>query len=487
MQSKKKSPKSSKRSKIVLPILIVLLIAAAAGGYWYYNQTLLTKASAAATANNAPKTAQVRNGTITLSASGSGTLIPGQQTALSFASTGTVAVVNVKVGDSVKQGQVLAQLDNLDTLKTAINVAQQNLLSAQTSMQTLQQGAAANIANAQLALATAQKAATDAQSKIVKQGMARCDQPTIDLDYQKYMLAQDHLNQITAASDGSNDYYLTYIVNAKNAAASAYSLYVWCSGFTAYEIDSSSANVAITAAALKTAQTTLDTLQKNNGVDPLQMLTAQNKIDNAQLSLDNANQALDGATIKAPYDGVILSVAGLAGSTAGTGTFISIADLSHPQVQFSIDETDMSKLALKEKVSVTFDAIANRTFTATVTQINPALQTVGGYKVMQGIAQIDLTAEKDVPVLATGMNATVQIISGEAKNVPLVPVQALRDLGNGQYAVFVMTNGQPRLRTITIGLMDSTNAEVKTGLKAGDTVTTGVAQVVTKTGAGNGN
>jgi len=85
------------------------------------------------------------------------------------------------------------------------------------------------------------------------------------------------------------------------------------------------------------------------------------------------------------------------------------------------------------------------------------------------------------------MSASIQIISGEASNVPLVPVQALRDLGNGQYAVFIVKNGQPRLQTITIGLMDSVNAEVKSGLKAGDTVTTGVVQVTNNSANGNGN
>ena len=427
----------------------------------------------------------MRNGNITLSASGSGTLIAGQQTALSLSASGTVAEVSVKVGDAVKKDQVLAKLDNLDTLKTAINVAQQNLISAQTALETLKQNAAANLATAQLALATAQKAALDAQSKVVQKGMQRCEQATLDLDYQKFMLAQDHLNKISAASDGSNDYYVTYILPAKDSLAQAYSVYVWCGGFTNYEIDSSSANLALTAAQLKTAQATLDTLTKNNGIDPLQLLTAQNKIDNAQLALDNANQALAGATIKAPYDGVIMTVAGLAGSSAGTATFITIADLSHPQIQFSIDEADMSKLALGEKATVTFDAISNRTFTAQVSQINPALQTVNGYKVVQGTAMLDLSAEKDIPVMAAGMNATIQIISGQASNVPLVPIQALRPLGEGQYAVFVMTNGKPLLRTITVGLMDTVNAEVKSGLKAGETVTTGVAQVTNNAAGGN--
>ena len=486
MQSKKKNTKQSKRGRILIPIFVLLILVAAGGGYWYWNQTLTKNTLKAVAAAAAPKTAQVRNGSITISASGSGTLTAKTQTGLSFSTSGTVTALNVKVGDQVKKDQVLAQLGGLDTLNTGISAAEQNLISAQTALQTLQQSAAANLGNAQLALATAQKAYIDAQSAVVQKGMARCDQPTIDKDYQLYLLAQDNLNKVTANGSG-NDYYLTYVVPAKNAAARAYSLYVWCGGFTAYEIDSSGANVSIAKANLDTAQKTLDTLTKNNGVDPLQLATAQNKVANAQLALDNAKQTLAGATLAAPYDGTILSIAGQIGDTAGTGTFITIADLAHPQIQFSIDEVDMGKLSLGEKVTVTFDSIQNRAFTAKVVQINPALQTVSGYKVVQGTAALDLSAEKDVPVLATGMSASIQIISGEASNVPLVPVQALRDLGNGQYAVFIVKNGQPRLQTITVGLMDSVNAEVKSGLKAGDTVTTGVVQVTNNSANGNGN
>ena len=486
MQSKKKTLKQPRRRRFLAPILILLLlVGAGAGGYWYWNRSQ-SALSASTAASSAPKTSTVRNGSITLSASGSGTLSASQQNALGFSTSGNVAVLNVKVGDTVKKDAVLAQLDNLDTLQTSLSLAQQNLATAQAALQTLKDSGATNLASAQLALATAQKAYIDAQSAVVQKDMARCDQATIDVDYQKYLLAVKALDKISAGGSG-NDYYLTYVVPAKDKLAQAYSVYIWCTGFTNYEIDSTNAKVSLTKAQLAAAQSTLDTLQKNDGVDPVQLATAQNGVASAQLALNKAQKILDGATIKAPYDGTILALTGQLGDAAGTAAFITIADLAHPQISFSVDEADLSKVSIGAKVSVSFDAITNRTFTAIVTQINPSLVNSGGYKVIQGTALLDLSAEKDIPVMPSGMNATIQVISGEAKDVPLVPVQALRDLGNGQYAVFVMTNGQPRLRTITIGIMDTVNAEVKSGLQAGDVVTTGVAQVTTNTTSGTGS
>jgi len=67
----------------------------------------------------------------------------------------------------------------------------------------------------------------------------------------------------------------------------------------------------------------------------------------------------------------------------------------------------------------------------------------------------------------------VEVIGGRAENAVLVPVEALREIDTGEYAVFVMENGEPVLRNVTVGLMDYTSAEITSGLEAGEEVTTG--------------
>ena len=69
---------------------------------------------------NSYTTKKVREGSITLATSGSVSLVPGQEKTLSFTDSGTVAALNVAVGDKVKAGQVLAQLDNLDELQADV-------------------------------------------------------------------------------------------------------------------------------------------------------------------------------------------------------------------------------------------------------------------------------------------------------------------------------------------------------------------------------
>ena len=74
------------------------------------------------------------------------------------------------------------------------------------------------------------------------------------------------------------------------------------------------------------------------------------------------------------------------------------------------------------------------------------------------------------------MTAAVDVIGGRAENVVLVPVEALREISPGQYAVFVMENGAPVMRTVEVGLQDQISAEIKSGLNAGDVVTTGIVE-----------
>jgi HlyD family secretion protein len=69
-----------------------------------------------------------------------------------------------------------------------------------------------------------------------------------------------------------------------------------------------------------------------------------------------------------------------------------------------------------------------------------------------------------------GLNAAVDVSAGRAEGAVLVPVEALRELSPGEYAIFVMEVGEPKLRTVEVGLMDFTMAEITSGLEPGEIV-----------------
>jgi len=69
------------------------------------------------------------------------------------------------------------------------------------------------------------------------------------------------------------------------------------------------------------------------------------------------------------------------------------------------------------------------------------------------------------------------VIAGEALGVLIVPVQALRELAPGSYAVFLVSeNDQLTMTPVTVGLRDFANAEILSGVKAGDIVSTGTVE-----------
>jgi hypothetical protein len=68
------------------------------------------------------------------------------------------------------------------------------------------------------------------------------------------------------------------------------------------------------------------------------------------------------------------------------------------------------------------------------------------------------------------------VIGGRTEDAVLVPVEALREISPGEYTVFVMEDGEPRLCVVTVGIMDFTSAEITSGLEAGEVVTTGIVE-----------
>ena len=155
----------------------------------------------------------------------------------------------------------------------------------------------------------AQKAVTDAKSGVVQKGWVRCDKATLDAYYFKYMHAKEYLDSL-GDGGGNSDYYATTILPQKNIVAQAKTNYDYCAGYTDYEVSASQAQAAVAQADLQTAQAKLDSLTKNNGIDPIELATAENKVSSAQLKVETAKAALAGATLTAPFDGTILSVAG---------------------------------------------------------------------------------------------------------------------------------------------------------------------------------
>jgi len=131
-------------------------------------------------------------------------------------------------------------------------------------------------------------------------------------------------------------------------------------------------------------------------------------------------------------------------------------------------------------VSMTFEALGDRAFTGKIVRVSPTLVTEGNTQAVQAYASIDQPTQPTS--FLSGMSAEVTVIAEETRNAALVPLEALRELITGQYSVFVVKgDGTLELRQVQVGLKDLVNAEITSGVTAGEVVSLGTQTASTQT------
>src|SRR5256885_934070 len=150
-------------------------------------------------------------------------------------------------------------------------------------------------------------------------------------------------------------------------------------------------------------------------------------LKSAQIALDKAKQNLAYTNIYAPIDGVIVQRTVDVGQTVAASLsapelFLIAKDLSQMQILANVDESDIGQIAVGQSVTFTVQAYPNRTFTGTVQQVR--LQSTTQDNVVNYTTVISVSNQDGK--LLPGMTATVQFLTGSAKNALLVPNAALR-------------------------------------------------------------
>ena len=467
------------RSKKLWVVLILLVVSGGAGAGWYFWLGPGRLPTTAAAASTQTYTAVVRRGDLSISASGSGTLATSQTAELSFSAGGLVTELNVQVGDIVKSGDVLARVAQSAGLEASLAEAQLQRLQAQQSLDALQTNADLSLAQAYQSLLMAQATFEDAEDANLRaSSYSRCSQAVATRYQADLDRSTQKLNDLTSA-DHASDAWL----NARSAYDTALANAALCT-YTEAEKTSAAASLEVARAAFQKSKETYNMLQAAAGIDPTELALAEAKLKAAVTQVAGAQEALAGLILTAPFDGKVISLAGSAGSLAGTNAFITLADVSRPVLSISLDENDFDLVVLGRPASVVFDVLPEQTFTGTVIQVDPQLSTSGQYKVVKGVVALDETSAALVQNLPLGLNAAVTLISQEAKDALLVPVAALKDLGGQEYAVMLVgTDGRLKLQLVQVGIQDGVTAQILSGLNADDVVSTGTAQAQTMSGS----
>jgi len=158
-----------------------------------------------------------------------------------------------------------------------------------------------------------------------------------------------------------------------------------------------------------------------------QVENAKATLEQRQATLDSGRIDLERTYIRSPIDGVVIERTVEAGQTVAASMtapklFTIAQDLSHVQIEAQVDEADIGQVTSDDVVTFTVDAYPDVTFKGTVEQIRlapSALNNVVTYTVV-------IAADNPLGRLLPGMTANVEIVTGEHKDVVVVPSEALR-------------------------------------------------------------
>ncbi len=189
----------------------------------------------------------------------------------------------------------------------------------------------------------------------------------------------------------------------------------------------------------------------------------------AQANLERARIRFSYSTLRAPFSGVISYVSTQEGETVVAGLnapqFVKILDDTKIENRIYVDETEIGKVRVGQKVRFKVDTYVRHQYSGTITQIYPApiLQN----NVVYYIAVV--TGFDNEPRLRIQMTTHNEIFTKTRKDVLMVPNSAVR-FKDGHYVVIARINGKKKTVPVEIGASDSKFTEIKAGIKEGQEI-----------------
>ncbi|MGI5246435.1 efflux RND transporter periplasmic adaptor subunit [Dactylosporangium sp. CA-139066] len=347
-------------------------------------------------------TVQVARGTVSTTVSASGTVQAQASRSLGFTTSGTLTELDVKPGDVVQPGAVLAKID-ASSAQDAVDQASQNVSSAEDAL-------------------------TKAQ------------------DAHDAALATPTANPTTAAPTTSTS----------RAPSTSTSRAATAGGGGGQSTGGGQTTGG--GGQQNTAQNRANQIQQTSD----NLMNAQQRLNNAKLSLTQANAKLDGTVIRAPVGGKILAVNGSVGSQAGSNV-ITLAGTGDVVVKAQFTEAEVARLKVDQAAKISLPDNATEKYDGKVMQIDPA-GTVSNRLVRYAAL---ISFDKVPDTLLYGQSATVAVVTASVDNVLSVPSTAVHD-----GTVTVRVNGKDEQRTVEIGLRGDVSTEIKSGLAQGDEILT---------------
>ena len=378
--------------------------------------------------------------------------------------TWPVQTVAVSVGQSVTKGTVIATAD-ATAAQLALASAQATLASAQSKLATDQGGPTA-LTLAQAKNQLNQSYSSYEQAQISQANTAQKNALSLTQAQNAVTTAQDQLTADWAASPP----IAATIAKDQAALTSAQQ------NLTSTQLSISQSNQqaaqSVANASLSYQAAELSYQSQTSSASTATIQADQAAVAAAQSTVNADQAAVSAATLTAPADGLIVAVNILPGVNAPTSGYAIEESVGPMVANASFAESVVAGLKVGQTATVTVNDVS---VPGTLTQIVPvATSSSGGISSSVATYAVTVTLTSPPATVLAGMSASVTVTTAEADNVLRVPATALQGSASAGYSVLVMnSDGSTTSRTVQVGLVTTSMAQITSGLSAGDTVVTG--------------
>jgi HlyD family secretion protein len=334
----------------------------------------------------------------------SGRVITPQRITISAETTGRVNAIPVLEGQTVKRGQLLIQLNDQDE---RASLAQ----------------ATAAVSQAEAKLRQLREVALPTASQSLKQAQTNVEQARKQYERTKDLQARGFYSQA--------------------------------------QLDEAKRNYDVISSQVSAARLQVEA-NRPAGSD---LAVASAAVAQAKASLHLAQVKLNKDAILAPADGTLISRSVETGDVVQPGKELMVlAADGETQILVQLDEKNLAKLALGQKVLGSADAYADQRFDAVVSYINPGIDAT------RGAVEVKMTVLKPPAYLRQDMTVSVDIETARRSGALVIPTGALHDASSSAPWVLVVRNNRTVKQPVKLGLRGDNSVEVLSGLKAGEAV-----------------
>jgi multidrug efflux pump subunit AcrA (membrane-fusion protein) len=387
-------------------------------------------AGGAARANEAPPVpvttarAEAREVPSTIEATGS--LTANETSDVASQASGQVISTPVGVGAFVRQGAVIARLNDRD--------ARLRLRQAQASEQ--QSVAGVRQAEARLGLGVNGRfdASTipEVRSAAAAYDSAQAQQRLAEANARRYA-------ELVETGDVARSVYDQYRTQAETARAQ-------------------------TNSARQQLETAINLSRQNNQA----IQTAQAAVESARAQVAIAQKAVADTTIRAPYSGYISARPIAVGEYVTPASVVATLLLTNPlKLELQVPELDAPNVRVGMAVALSVDAYRDRKFAGRVSAINPAIDPASR------AFTVEAEVENPDNSLRSGMFVTARVTMAGGNQAVFVPREAVvNDQNTNSYRVFVVDGTTAHLQVVQIGDEENGWIQVLSGVQGGAEVAT---------------